>query len=83
MTEDSVPSPGKNGAAGVLAWRTVYSVGLVVLGVLSLAVLNTVKETERGVSDLKAAFAVANATITFNTKRIDRLEEQSFPARRP
>lgn len=80
MTEEHAAP--KNGHAGVLAWRTVYSVGLVVLGALSLMVLNTVKETEKGVSDLKAAFAGANATITFHSNRINRLEDQVFTGRK-
>ncbi len=42
-----------NGGAGVLAWRTIYSVGLGILGVLGLFVLDVVKDTSRDVGAMK------------------------------
>lgn len=67
------------GNKGVLAWRTIYSIGIVILGVLSMGVYDGVRKTAESVADIREK--IGNITGTYSTRlddherRLGKLED--------
>jgi hypothetical protein len=70
--------PRKEGN-GTLAWRTIYSVGLALLSVLSYGVYDSVRETSRAVNALQVELGKITGSygtrLEDHERRIGKLEE--------
>lgn len=59
---------------GQLAYRAIMAGGVIILGVLSMSVLNSVQKTAEAVNDIKISVGKTETKVEGHGGRLDRLE---------